>query len=139
MAYKSRKDEVEAMMEAIRDGEDLEEVAKIALATGFALMQRRNLWAVATDARLVYGVYAYESDARKAMDSMPTAGGQAAVIPLVGALAAEERWEESDLQAHRTAHRLCANCDHSLAGHGLTNRSSGCSVYGCRCSAPKKP
>lgn len=160
MPYSPRKDEVEAVMSAIESEESLEAVARTALRTAFSLMQRRDLWVLAqADSRLLLGPYASDTDVYNALAAgrvdgfvdeegikairkegrSPNLGGRAAVIQMRGPLAAAERYDEADLKAHRVAERLCVTCDHALLGHGVTNRSSGCSVYGCTCPSAKKP
>lgn len=159
MPFSPRKAEVEEVVDAITQHREAEDVAKAALKASFAVIQRRELWAVATDARMVYGPYASETDAYNALAAgkvtdfvdeegikqvrkekgVPTLGGKAAVLKTIGPLALAESAEEKDEKARRTAERLCATCDHPLLAHGITNRSSKCSTSGCSCPEPKKP
>ena len=160
MPYSPRKDEVEAVMSAIESEESLEAVARTALRTACSLMQRRDLWVLAqADSHTLLGPYASDTDVYNALAAgrvdgfvdeegikavrkegkTPNLGGRAAVMQLRGPLAAGERYDAIDLKAYLTSNRLCVTCEHSLVGHGVTNRSSGCSVYGCTCPSPKRP
>lgn len=159
MALTPRKSEVEAVMAAIEDKADLESVAKAAIKASFEAMQARVLYVVATDAKILYGPYPSETEAYNALAAgrvpgfvdeegirgvrkeggIPTLQGKAQVLAMTGPLLQAERQEDLDTNAHQVAEKLCVDCGHSLAAHGMTNKKAGCYVTGCRCAAPKKP
>lgn len=161
MPFKPRKPETEEVAEAIKDCQSLDEVAQVALAASFKVIQKRELWVVATDAKIIYGPYASEIDAYNALAEgkidgfedeegikklrkdgvqIPTLGGKAAVYRLTGPLLQEERTEHHDSKARIIAEHLCPKCEHKKLAHGLNGRSTACSIQGCKCKAvPSHP
>lgn len=164
MAFTVRKDEwpevADAIEKATPDG--LEAAAKAALKASFKVLQKRHLWAIATDAQIVYGPWASETDAYNALaagqiegfvdeegikalrkedkSAIPTLGGKAVVLRLTGPLALAERMDHHDRKAHIVSEHLCPKCEHKKAVHGLSGRTTACSIQGCSCKAvPSQP
>lgn len=158
--FSPRREEVEAVADAIKDATSLEEVAKLSLKASFAIIQKRQTWAIATDAHIIYAPYASEADAYSALaggkvdgfedeegikairkeKGIPTLGGKAAVLALSGPLALEDHLEHHDGKARIIAEHLCPTCQHKKAAHGLNGRSTACSIQGCKCKAvPSHP
>ena len=159
MALTPRKDEWPEVADAIEKAtpQGLEAAAKAALKASFTVLQKRHLWAVATDAQIVYGPWASETDAYNALaagqvegfvdeegikalrkedkSAIPSLGGKALVLRLTGPLALAEQVEHHDRKARIVAEHLCSKCEHKKAVHGLNGRSTACSVTGCTCKA----
>lgn len=161
MALIPRKPEVEEVAEAIKaaTSDGLDAAAKASIKASFTILQRRQLWIIATDAHLIYGPYESEAAAYNALaggkvpdfedeegikairkeKEIPTLGGRAIVLPIIGPLALAEGIAEKDAAAFNTSNHLCVTCGHKLLAHGLKRSSNGCSVRGCTCSSPKTP
>lgn len=164
MAFSPRKDEwpevADAIEKATPDG--LEAAAKAALKASFKVLQKRNLWAIATDAQILYAPFASEVDAYNALaggeiegfvdeegikdlrkadkSAIPTLGGKAMVLRLTGPLALAEQLDHHDRKAHIISEHLCPKCEHKKTEHGVNGRSTACSIHGCTCKAvPSHP
>lgn len=159
MPYTPRKDELQAMADAIRDCQSLEDVAKTALKTAFALIQNRNMVGVAIEnSRLIYGPFASETDAYNALAGnklegfedeegikakrkqkiIPSLGGKALVFTMVGPQVQADRVEQYDWRAKCAAEHLCINCGHGVLKHDVQGKPVGCSLPGCDCAKVKK-
>lgn len=168
MAISPRKHEIEAVMTAIEKEKSLEDVAKTATKAAFAALQSRPaekeklaqaLWVVAvTNTKTLYGPFGTEAEAYAALEAgkvpdfvddegvkatlsdglVPSLGGEAVVLPLIGPLAMAQRLDRQDRSARLHAEHRCAACEHQLAKHSIRPGSDACSIPGCRCSKPKE-
>lgn len=148
MAFTPRREEIEAVADAIEGQDSLEGVAREALKASFKLLQRRNLWAVATDASIIYAPFASENDCYTALaggkvdgfvdeegikalrkedkSAIPTLGGRAMVLRLTGPLALEATTYRKDREAHLFSNHLCVHCEQAVNKHDTkTNACPG--------------
>ena len=155
----------EAIEEATPKG--LEAAAKAATKTAYAALQSRpgegeklaqGLWVVATEGLNLYGPFGTENEAHAALAGgevpsyiddegivqlrkdglVPTLGGKAVVLPLIGPLAMADRLDRQDRKARLFTEHRCATCEHKLAKHGTSAGTEACSIPGCSCKKPKK-
>lgn len=159
MGLTPRKDEwpevADAIEKATPDG--LEAAAKAALKASFTVLQKRHLWAIATDAQIIYAPFASEIDAYNALaggqvegfvdeegikelrkedkTAIPTLGGKAMVLRITGPLALADQLDHHDRKARIISEHLCPKCEHKKQAHGLNGRSTACSIQGCSCKA----
>ena len=139
MAFTPRREEIEAVADAIEGQDSIEGVAREALKASFKLLQRRNLWAVGTDASIIYAPFASENDCYTALaggkidgfvdeegikalrkedkSAIPTLGGKATVLRLTGPLALEAATYRKDREARLFSSHLCSNCEQPQGGH----------------------
>lgn len=147
--------------------EGLEATAKAATKAAFAALQSRPgegeklpqaLWVVATSNRIIYGPFGTELEAHAALGSgaipdffddevaaqeykdglIPTLGGQAIVLPMIGPLAMSGRLDRQDRKARLFAEHRCETCEHKLARHGVRVGTDACFAPGCKCKKSKE-
>lgn len=162
-----RKHEWEAVADAIEQAtpQGLEATAKAATKAAYAALQSRpgegekiaqSLWVVAVKDVGLFGPFGTEAEAYTALQGkvpefiddegagqmhkeglVPTLGGQATVLPMVGPLAMSERLDRQDRKARLFAEHRCETCEHPEAKHGIRVGSDACFIPGCKCRKVK--